>query len=50
MLTVALGESTMSRKHVQLWYNRFKEGRKDVNGDARSINRAPQQLMETLKQ
>ena len=24
----------MSRTQVQLWYNRFKEGRKDVNGDA----------------
>ena len=26
----------MSRTQVQLWYNRFKEGRKDVNDDARS--------------
>ena len=30
MLTVAFGESTMSTTQVQLWYNRFKEGRKDV--------------------
>ena len=28
MLTVAFGESTMSRTQVQLWYNRSKEGRK----------------------
>ena len=35
MLTVAFGESTMSRTQVQLWYNRFKEGREDVNGNAR---------------
>ena len=35
MLTVAFGESTMSRTQVQLWYNRFKEGREDVNDDAR---------------
>ena len=31
MLAVAFGESTMSRTQVQLWYNRFKEGREDVN-------------------
>ena len=31
MLTVTFGESTMNRTQVQLWYNRFKEGRKDVN-------------------
>ena len=36
MLIVAFGESTMSRTQVQLWYNRFKEDREDVNGDARS--------------
>ena len=35
MLTVAFGESTMSRTQVQLWYNRFKEGREDVNDYAR---------------
>ena len=34
MLTLAFGESTMSRIQVQLWYNRIKEGREDVNGDA----------------
>ena len=35
MLTLALDESTMSRTQVQLWYNRFKEGREDINDDAR---------------
>ena len=35
MLTVAFGESTMSRTQIQLWYNRFQEGRKAVNDDAR---------------
>ena len=35
MLTVAFGESTMSRTQVQLRYNRFKEGREDINDDAR---------------
>ena len=35
MLTVAFGESTLSRTQVQLWYNRFKEGREDINDDAR---------------
>ena len=34
MLTVAFGESAVSRTHVQLWYNWFKEGREDVNGNA----------------
>ena len=36
MLTVAFGDSTMSRIQVQLWYNRFNEGREDVNDDAPS--------------
>ena len=35
MLTVAFGGFTMSITQVQLWYYRFKEGREDVNGDAR---------------
>ena len=34
-LNVAFGESTMSRIQFQLWYNRFKEGREDINDDAR---------------
>ena len=34
MWTVAFGESTMSRTQVQLRYNRFKKGRKDVNDNA----------------
>ena len=34
MLTVAFGKSTMSRTQVQLWYNRFKEGREDINDEA----------------
>ena len=34
MLTAAFGESTMSRTQVLLWYNRFKKGWEDVNGDA----------------
>ena len=33
MSTVAFGESTMCRIEVQLWYNRFKEGRKDINDE-----------------
>ena len=31
----AFGKSTISRTQVQLWYNRFKEGKEDVNDDAR---------------
>ena len=34
MLTVAFGEPAISRTQVQLWYNRFKEGREDVNDNA----------------
>ena len=40
MLTVAFDESTMSATQVQLWYNRFKEGWKDVNDDARPGRRS----------
>ena len=36
MLTVVFRASTMSRTQVQLWYYRLKEGREDVNDDARS--------------
>ena len=43
MLTVAFGWSTMNRTQVQLWYNRFKKGREDVNDNARP------QPMKTLK-
>ena len=31
MLTVEFDKSTMNRTQVQLWYNRFKEGREVVN-------------------
>ena len=34
MLTVAFGESIMSKQQVQLWYNRYKEGREDVSENA----------------
>ena len=34
MLTVAFVKSTMRRRLVHLWYNRFKEGREDVNANA----------------
>ena len=35
LLTVAFDESTMSRTQFQLWYKRFKEGRNNINDDAR---------------
>ena len=35
ILNVAFGESTINRIQVQFWYNRFMEGRKDGNDDAR---------------
>ena len=45
ILSKAFGESTMSRKQVQLWYNRFKKGWEDVNDDARATR-----TMKTFKQ
>ena len=29
------GEPAMNRTQVQLWYNRFNEGREDINDDSR---------------
>ena len=34
-MTAAFGEFTMSRTQVQLWFNRLKEGREDVNDNVR---------------
>ena len=50
MLTVAFGESTMSRTQVQLWYNRFKEGWADVKTMFILVARARQQPTKTLNQ
>ena len=36
---MAFDESTMSRTQAQLWYNRFKEGRDDVNDDTRATDK-----------
>ncbi|XP_018337789.1 PREDICTED: putative uncharacterized protein FLJ37770 [Trachymyrmex septentrionalis] len=36
MLTVAFGESTMSKTRVYEWYKRFKKSREDVEDDDRS--------------
>ena len=35
LLTVAFGDSTISIRQVQLWYNLFKEGLEEVNDAAR---------------
>ena len=35
MLPVAFSESTMNKTQIQLWYNRFKKDREDVNDVAR---------------
>ena len=40
----------MSRTQIQLWYNWFKDGREDVNDDARLVALAHQLPMKTLKQ
>ena len=49
MLTVAFGDSTMSRTQVQLWYNRFKEGREDVNDDGRPSTSINAENIEAVK-
>ena len=49
MLTVAYSESTMSRTQVQLWYNQFKEGREDVNDDARPGTSTTDESIEAAK-
>ncbi|KYN30749.1 hypothetical protein ALC56_14951 [Trachymyrmex septentrionalis] len=36
MLTVAYGESTLSKKSVYKWYKLFQEGRENVNDESRS--------------
>ena len=48
MLTVVFGAFTISRTQVQLWYNRFKEERDDVNAVLVAWER--QQPIKTLKQ
>ena len=46
MFTEAFDESTMSRTQVQLWYNRFKDGR-DVNGEKMSKGRSSRPITST---
>ena len=47
---MAFGECTMSRIQVQLWYNRFQEGREDVNDDARLGRPSMPTTDETIKE
>ena len=49
MLTVAFGKSTMSRTLVQLWYNRFRQSREDVNDDARPGRPSTLTIDENIK-
>ena len=49
MLTVAFGESTMSRTQVQLWHNSFKQGRGDVNHNARPGHPSASTTDENIK-
>ena len=48
MWSVAFDESAMSRTQVQLWHNRSKERRKDVNDEPILLAQARQQPMKTL--
>ena len=49
ILTVSFGQSTKSRTQVQLWYNRFKKGREDVNDDARPGRPSTSTTNENIK-
>ena len=49
-LTVAFGESTVSRTQIPLSYNRFKEGRADVNDYSCPVRPSTSTTDETLKQ
>ena len=50
MLTLELGESTMSRTKFQLWNNRFKQGLELINDDSLLGRRVSQKPIKTLKQ
>ena len=49
MLTVVFGVSTMSRTQVQLWYNRFKALREDVNDDDRLESQSTSTTDQTIE-
>ena len=49
MLTVAFGESTTSRTQDELFYNQFKEGREDVNDDARPGHQSTSTVDENIE-
>ena len=49
MLAVVFDKSTMSTTQVQLWYNRFKEGREDVNDDNRPGRPSTSTTVENIK-
>ena len=48
-MAVSFGESSNSRTQVQLWYNRFKEGREDVNNDVRRSRRSTSTTEENIE-
>lgn len=51
MLSAAFGESIISKTQVEFRYNRFKEGRKDVNNDAcRLFKSTTDENIETIKE
>ena len=49
MLTMAIGESTMSRTQVKFWYKRFKEGRENVNDDDRLFSSSTSTTYENIE-
>lgn len=53
MLRVAYGDCTLSQKNVYRWYKLFKEGRENVNDDARpgsSITSKTDENVEKVKE
>ena len=49
MLTVAFGAAFTSRTQLQLWYNRLREGREDINDDARPGRTSTSTTVENIE-
>ena len=46
---MAFDESTMSRRQVQLWCNRFKKGGEDISNDTRSSRPSTSTIDENIE-
>ena len=46
MLTMAFGESTMSRTQLQLWYNRFEKAEKSTSTTDKNIKAVKKMMLD----